>query len=108
MTGQVGDHLAFAREDAGLIVEGDRAEMLDHELRHCVVTGLTSRADYQKRLRAHLSSPQRMVEVAQMRGRSPPPHVRWRRAPKVLIYTLFSTKRESPSAAPFQILVPDP
>src|SRR5258708_38385567 len=68
LTGQFGDHLAFAREDAVLIVEGDRAEMLDHELRHCVVTGRTSRADYQKRLRAHHSSPEWMVEVAQMRG----------------------------------------
>jgi hypothetical protein len=33
LPGQFGDGLVFAREDAVLIVEGDRAEVLDHELR---------------------------------------------------------------------------
>jgi hypothetical protein len=35
---------------------------------HCVPTGLTSRADYQKRLGAHHSSPEWMVEVALVGG----------------------------------------
>jgi hypothetical protein len=33
LTGQFGDDLVFAREDAVLIIDGNRAEMLDHELR---------------------------------------------------------------------------
>jgi hypothetical protein len=34
----------------------------------CMLTGLTRRADYQKRLRAHHSSPECTAEVALMRG----------------------------------------
>src|SRR6202048_4283705 len=33
LTGQFGDELVFTREEAVLIVEGDGAEVLDHELR---------------------------------------------------------------------------
>src|SRR5580692_3615506 len=33
LAGQFGDELVFTREKAVLIVEGNRAEMLDHELR---------------------------------------------------------------------------
>src|SRR6516162_4130209 len=33
LTGNCGDDLVFAREDAVLVVEGDGAEMLDHKLR---------------------------------------------------------------------------
>ena len=33
LTGNCGDDLVFAREDAVLIIEGDGAEMLDQELR---------------------------------------------------------------------------
>src|SRR3984957_4719513 len=32
LTGQFGDDLVFAREDAVLIIDGNRAEMLDHDL----------------------------------------------------------------------------
>jgi hypothetical protein len=33
LAGQFSDDLVFAREDTVLIIDGDRAEMLDHELR---------------------------------------------------------------------------
>jgi hypothetical protein len=33
LAGQFGDDLVFALEDAALIIDGNRAEMLDHDLR---------------------------------------------------------------------------
>jgi hypothetical protein len=56
LTGQFGDDLVFAREDAVLIVEGDRAEMLDHELRQACLLETLPILRYGQRLVADLSA----------------------------------------------------